>query len=71
MRWMGNTHIGSAPCNDPAKLASLLTTLLADPGPGSGALPPDGTPFTAAGVPYDHTGNTMQLKINRTHVNMA
>ena len=39
-----------------------LTTLLADPGAGSGAFRLDGLSFTAAGVPYDHTGNTMQLQ---------
>ena len=69
-------HFGLFHHDGSPKLAATaihnLTTLLADPGPGSGAFRLDGILFTASGVPYDHTGNTMQLqKSDGTHVIVA
>ena len=66
-------HFGLFHHDGSPKLAATaihnLTMLLADPAPGSGILPLDGLPFTATGIPYDHTGNTMQLqKGDGTHV---
>jgi len=66
-------HFGLFHNDGSPKLAATaihnLTTLLADPGAGSGNFPLDGFSFTATGVPYDYTGNTMQFqKSDGTHV---
>ncbi len=66
-------HFGLFHHDGSPKLAATalhnLTTLLADPGARSGAFKLDGFPFTATGVPYDHTGNTLHLqKSDGTHI---
>jgi hypothetical protein len=46
-----------------------MTAILADIGPNSRTFQPDSFAFTATGVPYDYTGNTMLLdKSDGTHV---
>ena len=54
----------------PAAIAiHTLSVLLADAGPASRTFQADGLPFTAAGVPYNYTGNTLALdKSDGTHV---
>ena len=66
-------HFGLFHNDGSPKLAAAaihnLTTLLADPGANSGTFPLDSFSFTATGVPYDYTGNTMQFeKSDGTHV---
>lgn len=66
-------HFGLFHHDESPKLAASalhnLTTLLADPGAGRDGFRLDGFAFSATGVPYDHTGNTMQLqKSDGTHV---
>jgi len=66
-------HFGLFHNDGTPKLAATaihnLTTLLADTGANSGSFPLDSFSFTATGVPYNYTGNTMLLqKSDGTHV---
>lgn len=66
-------HFGLFHNDGTPKLAATaihnLTTLLADPGANSGSFPLDNFSFTATGVPYNYTGNTMLMqKSDGTHV---
>jgi len=66
-------HFGLFHNDGSPKLAATaihnLTTLLADTGANSGSFPLDNFSFTATGVPYNYTGNTMLMqKSDGTHV---
>ena len=66
-------HFGLFHNDGSPKLAATaihnMTTLLADTGANRGTFPLDSFSFTATGVPYDYTGNTMQIqKSDGTHV---
>ncbi len=66
-------HFGLFHNDGSPKLAATaihnMTTLLADTGANSGSFPLDSFSFTATGVPYNYTGNTMLMqKSDGTHV---
>jgi hypothetical protein len=57
----GGVHPIKATPKPSATAFHNLTTLLADDRANRGSFQPEGFSFTALGVPYNHTGNTLAL----------